>query len=425
VSVERSTAARRAFVAILVAAALLRVVFSGWVVGFGAMTKGDEADYHAIATQFASGNGFSNPDGTPTARRPPAYPTFLAALYVVFGPDPVAGRIAQVILGVIIVALTASIARRLFDEKVALVAAAFAALNPFLAFISGYLLTENLYLVLLLSALRLAPDPRRAAGVPLRRACAVAALLAGATLTRPTGMPVFEWILAATLLFGAAAWRARLLRVLAMAAVFTIVVMPWHARNRAVMGGWVLTTHGGITFYQGNNHKVADIPSWRGGVAPLESLPRFDELASMGEVARDRMAWQMGREYLRYQWREIPGLVKWKLIRFWRLRSDMGLSGIRSGWWWSKESALGRLAANVDVGFVYALVAIPLFVAGLWFTRRRWRELLFLYGLVIVHTTVAVVFFGSLRSRLPVEPVICIFAAAATMAAVTAIRRLR
>jgi hypothetical protein len=72
---------------------------------------------------------------------------------------------------------------------------------------------------------------------------------------------------------------------------------------------------------------------------------------------------------------------------------------------------------------VYALVAMPLFAAGLWITRRRWRELAFLYGIVLVHTAVAMAFFGSLRGRLPVEPVIAMFAGAAAVAAASGLRR--
>jgi uncharacterized membrane protein YhaH (DUF805 family) len=121
----------------------------------------------------------------------------------------------------------------------------------------------------------------------------------------------------------------------------------------------------------------------------------------------------MGREYLRANPGDIPTLVAWKLARFWRLKSDMGLSGIRSGWWFSNQSALGRIAASLDVGMVYAVVALSLFVAGLIVTWRRWRDLLFAYGMILVHTAVAVVFFGSLRTRIPVEPVICVFAGAA------------
>jgi len=412
VTQARGTAARRAFFAILFAAALLRVVFAGWVVGFATEPKGDEADYHGIATRLALGQGFVEPDGGPTARRPPMYPSLLAALYAATDPDPVAGRVVQVILGVVVVALTAAVARRLFGPGVALAAAGFAALNPFLAFISGYLLTENLYMVLVLGALWIAPDPRGLLSEP-RRALAPAALLGAAALTRPTGLPVFEWTLAAALLLATVPWRVRAVRVLAMAAAFAMIMLPWLARNAAVMGGWTLTTHGGITFYQGNNEKVAQTPSWRGGVAPLEALPRYDELMVLDDVARDRMAWHLGLAYLREHPRDVPELVTWKLVRFWRLRSDMGLSGIRSGWWWSRDSALGRLAADFDIGFVYALPTMTLFVAGLWLTRRRWRELALLYGIVVVHTAVAVVFFGSLRTRLPVEPVMCIFAGAA------------
>lgn len=417
----RSRGFQGALAAILIAAALSRFLFSGWVVGFGAMTKGDEADYHAIAAHLVAGEGFTSFEEVPTARRPPLYPLFLAGLYAVAGTDPVAGRVAQVLLGVAVVWLTVMVARRWFGGPVAVVAGAFAAVNPFLVFISGYLLTENLYLVLLLSAFVVAPGPGRALG--WKRASATGALLGLATLTRPTGVPMFEWVLAAVILFGGGAWRARA-RVAAVAVVaFVLVVLPWHARNARVVGGWVLTTHGGITFYQGNNGKVATIPQWRGGAAPLEALPRFDELVVMPELERDRLAWQLGRDYLREHPGEVPGLVGWKLARFWRLRSDMGLSGIRSGWWFDRESTPGRIAAGFDAGFVYAALALPLFAAGLVVTRRRWRDLLFPYGVVVVHTAVAAVFFGSLRTRIPVEPVICVFAAAALVPLLSRLRR--
>jgi hypothetical protein len=91
------------------------------------------------------------------------------------------------------------------------------------------------------------------------------------------------------------------------------------------------------------------------------------------------------------------------------------MSGVKSGWWWSKDSFLGRLATVFDVGFVYAIVVFPLFLAGIALTIYRWRELLFLYGVVVVHTAVALIFHGSIRGRIPVEPVIALFAGAAVM----------
>jgi hypothetical protein len=148
----------------------------------------------------------------------------------------------------------------------------------------------------------------------------------------------------------------------------------------------------------------------------LEVLPRFDELSRLDELSRDRLAWDLGRDYLRTHPGDVPGLVFWKMVRYWRLKSDMGLSGIKSGWWFDKNSTLGRFAADVDVGFVYALAVMPLFLVGVIVTARRWRDLALVYGVVVVHTAIAAVFFGSLRTRIPVEPVMCMLAAAAVVA---------
>jgi 4-amino-4-deoxy-L-arabinose transferase-like glycosyltransferase len=378
------------------------------------MTKGDEADYHAIATHLVDGHGFvANDQEGPTARRPPGYPVFLSLLYRVTGVNTAAGRIAQVILGVIVVWLTVLVARAWFGATAAVWAGWFAALNPFLIFLSGYLLTENLYLVFMLGALVVAATPQSVAHARPMRAAAVGALLALAALTRPSGLPMLEWALAATFLFGAAPWRSRTVAVVIAGAAFLAVMSPWLLRNARVVGAPVLTTHGGITFYQGNNEKIATTPQWRGGAAPLEVLPGYDRLAPLSELERDRAAWQLGREYLRTHPEQVPGLVLWKLIRCWRLKSDMGLSGIRSGWWFNNRSLLGKMAAQLDVGMIYAIVAMPLFLVGLWRTRRRWRDLLLAYGVILVHTAIAVVFFGSLRTRIPIEPVICVFAGAA------------
>jgi len=410
----------RALPTILIVAALLRFGFSVWVVGLHAMTRGDEADYHAIAMHVVEGRGFAAIEDAPTARRPPAYPAFLSLVYRVTGPDPAAGRVAQIVLGVALVWLTMRVARAWFGNSAQTWAGWLAALNPFLIFLSGYLLTENLYLVFMLAALLSAPTPASLCRAPLVRVSTMAILLGLATLARPSGLPMLEWILAAMLLFGAVPWKERIVRAGVAAAVFALVLTPWLVRNARVMGAPVLTTHGGITFYQGNNEKVATTPQWHGGVAPLEALPGYDRIKGMNEIERDREAWKLGREYLIAHPGKVPALVFWKLARCWRLRSDMGLSGIRSGWWFDNRSWPGKLASRLDVGMVYAVVALPLFLAGLWITRRRRRDLLFAYGVVVVHTAVAVIFFGSLRTRIPVEPMICIFAAATIVSVRTA-----
>jgi len=399
-----------ALILIIVAAGVFRLGFDSLVVGWGAEVRGDEVDYHGIATSLSQGDGYRI-DEHLTCRRPPLYPYLLALHYRVFGASPTTGRILQIVLGMLLVYLVYRVARRYFDGQVGLIAAAVAAANPFLIMISGYLLTENVYMILMLTALLVVPTPSRLNG-PLRAVLGAAALLAAATLARPTGLPVAIWTLAAGLIFGAGSLILRTRNGLFAAALFIALILPWSVRNQQVVGAWVgLTTHGGITFYQGNNHRVVDVVHYRGGVAPLAGLPHAQEIRGMSEVEREAFTRAKGLEFLRDNVRLIPRLAWWKFARFWRLRSDSGLSGVKSGWWWSKDTFLGKVASSFDVGFVYAVVAFPLFLAGIVLTRKRWRELLFLYGIVVAHTAVALVFFGSIRGRIPVEPVIAIFAA--------------
>ena len=409
-------------IAILVVAFAARLVFAGFVVGFHADTKGDATDYHLLGKHLASGDGYATVVGKPTGRRPPGLPFVLAGVYSVVGPNQAYARVLQVFLGVLVVWLVFLLGRRCFGETAGLLAAAFCAINPFLTFISGFVLTENLYMSCMLGAFLLALTPDELMG-GWRRSLAAIVLLVMATITRPTGMPLVIWVIACLVVFARAPWRTRLVRAAVVSGVVLVLVLPWCFRNQAVFGGWVgLTTHGGITFFQGNNPKVISIPDYRGGVAPLAALPRFAEWSRMSELDRDRFAWRLGREFVMVRWRDMPKVTWWKFQRFWRLKSDVGLSGIKSGWWFNRNTLLGRVAAEFDAGLIYASVAFPLFILGMWWTRRRWRDLLFLYGVVIVHTMIGLLFFGSIRGRIPIEPVIAIFASYDLIKLVGAVR---
>jgi hypothetical protein len=195
-----------------------------------------------------------------------------------------------------------------------------------------------------------------------------------------------------------------------LAAVFAVLA-PWAARNEARFGKLILfTTHGGITFYQGNNRIAHDVPTYRGTVAPLEALPGWDDIKGMGEVAGDEEAWRLGKAFVRENPDLVPRMAAWKFMRFWRLAGDAPFSGVKSGWWWDKGSRFGSLASSLDVVFLFSVVVIPLFILGLMMTIKRSRSLVYLYGVILVHTATAVVFFGSLRARMGVEPVIAVFA---------------
>ena len=366
-------------VVIMVLAVAFRALFWLEVVGPGAPLRGDEFDYDAIARSLASGHGFSLTADKPTASRPPLYPILLAGVYRIVGVRAEAGKALQILLGGAIVLL-------------------------------AYLLAENIYNVLLLSFLVLFAGARVK---PLSYAVCVAGgiLLGLSSLARPNAFPFAMFAAGSFLFFGAGARGTRLAKSIVMLAAVFAVLAPWAARNEARFGKPVLfTTHGGITFYQGNNRVAYDVPTYRGTVAPLEALPGWDDIKGKGEVAGDAEAWRLGKAFVRENPDLLPRMAAWRFTRFWRLAGDAPFSGVKSGWWWDKGKRFGSLASSLDVVFLFSIVVIPLFILGLLMTIRRSRSLVYLYGVILVHTATAIVFFGSLRARMGVEPVLAVFA---------------
>ncbi len=402
-----------AFSVILVLALALRIVFCAAVVGFHAPIRGDEIDYHTLAVSLSEGEGFKGEWGRATARRPPLYPLLLSGAYLLFGPGYQVGRALQILLGVLVVALTYMLGKRLFSSGVSLLAAAIAAFNPFLIFISGYLLTENLYICLLLTVIILVVDFFKSPPNP-KRTLVFAGLLAGlCSLARPTAFIFSGFLCLVIIIWGRGGIRERIVKGAMFAAAVIIVIFPWSARNRAVLGETVIfTTHGGHTFYQGNNELVYREPRYRGGVAPLQALPEWDRIKDAGEVRADSLGWGLGLEFVKENPGKFMELAVSKFARTWRFRTDVGLSGVKSGWWWDKSRFLGRLASSFDAGLLFSVVIIPLFILGIVTSAGRYVIMTPLYGILLAHTLVAVIFFGSLRMRIPAEPVIALFAAA-------------
>ncbi len=410
--------------AILVAALAARLLFCVAVVGLDAWGWGDEPDYHRHAADIAAGRGFLTPAGEPTAARPPLYPIVLAGVYRLFGPSHAAGRILQIALGVTIVFLAYLVARKLFSDGAGLAAAAFAAVSPALVYLSALLMTENLAIVLLLLMLLLLAREIVSKEIVLPR-LALGGLLGGLScLTRPDSALFVLSVPAVALVLGRAPVRRRAAGAAVFVLVAAVTVFPWAARNRAVLGELVaFTTHGGITFYESNNIRIVEEPAFRGSVVlPRTAVPRWEELEPLGEVELDRKAWEMGRQFVREHADLMPRMMAWKFQRLWRFRSGLQMSGAEGAVRVAQGRSLGEIARGIDAGWVYSVVAIPLFLLGAAATARKWRVLALLYAVVVSHTLVALAFHGSLRARSPVEPVVAVFAGAAVAAILTRAR---
>jgi len=404
--------------AILVLALLLRVGFWFGVVGFDSSGGGDEPDYHRLATSVAAGEGLQSPLGEPTAARPPLYPIVLGGVYSLFGDDPDVARAFQVFLGVVVVFLVYVLMRRLATPGGALLAAFLAAANPALIYLSGLIMSEILYIIGLLCVLLLLVRDARSPRTPAStgRYAIVGALLGAAYLTRPQTLFFAAFVAGAVLWLRTLSWRARFARIAVLAASAAIVVSPWIVRNAVHFDALVpSTTHGGITFYESNNELIPTDPQFKGIVVlPRRAVPEWDELKDLPEVEYNRRAWEKGIDFVTSH----PGLSArmawWKFLRFWRFDAGIEvperfLVKLPGG----VEGGAARFFRSVDLGAVYWWVVVPLFLLGLaasWKARKRY---VLLYGVVISHTVVALIFHGSIRARSPVEPVVVILAAVA------------
>jgi 4-amino-4-deoxy-L-arabinose transferase-like glycosyltransferase len=160
---------RRALGAIVVVALAVRVVVIVATPHFRPID--DAADYDRYAVSLVQHGTFPTSQLTPgpTAFRAPLFPFALAGAYKLVGVGSpstrwAAGRVLEAILGAITVWLIALIAGRIWDRRLALIAASIAAVYPPLVLIGSSLMSESLFIPVTLAAVWAALVARDATG---------------------------------------------------------------------------------------------------------------------------------------------------------------------------------------------------------------------------------------------------------------------
>jgi 4-amino-4-deoxy-L-arabinose transferase-like glycosyltransferase len=396
------------------AAFALRVAYAWIAAGPDATPWSDALSYHTVAENLARGAGFSLGSGTgtyPTAFVPPVVPWLTSFVYRLTGPWFFGALLLQCALGALVPVALAGFAASLHGRAVGRLAGAIAAVDPLLVFFSGYLLTETAFTAALLAALLASAEWIKAPG--RRRAFGAGLLWGLATLTRPTALAlpavVAAWAWVPLGLAVNTRERARQLLVLALGVV--LAVAPWTLRNAAALGAFVpVTTGGGRALLDSNNPINWDDPARRGGaVSVIGEEPYASRFRGLSEPALDARARDEAFAFLAAHVRDWPAMAAAKLGRFWRLTAEGGGTGV----WQRPGSPFSALLARVDPLLVWSLAALPLALWGLARTLRSARRWFLALPLVVVcyFSALAVVFWGALRMRVPVEPLVALFAA--------------
>lgn len=357
----------------------------------------DASEYQHYALNLLAGRGFINNDtGLPTSRRPPLYPLFLAFIYYIFGVNYFAVRFIQSIISAFLCIVIYYIAKKAFDQKVALVSAAMLVFyQPHIYYLyfggPGFLLSETLFTLLLtLTIFFLSMSFSEHAYIDQKNIILAGFFLGLASLTRPE-VALFPLFLV-FLFLAKNKFQNRLIikKIALFSLVFILSILPWMIRNYLVQKAPVpLTTLGGYIFWSGNN------PTSRGGWG--RDFPKFDkidheQLSLLSEAKIDRLFYKAGIEFLIKNYKLIPKLFLKKLLVFWNIFNEFGSYNFYYG-----------------IIFMFALLNIIFLLSSKF---KCDMNCLLLVIVFIYFNFVALVFFGDPRYRYPIEPFIIIFASA-------------
>jgi hypothetical protein len=387
--------ARRVIIAAAAAGLVLRLAFGLLYWTHQPLTH-DEREYLALGQSLQDGNGLHYPPDheSGTAQRfgrAPGYPVFLATIGApgAATASPVRVKIAQSILGALVVWMIGTIALRAAGPRAGALAAGIAAVYPPLVWIPSFVFSEALYMpvalgsVMLLHGARVRADKERSARGGGAFTIAAGLLTGVGILIRP-GMLAFLPLVA--LWF---AVRGRWSLAVAFCVSAAAAVAPWTLRNAQEYGRFVLVaSEGGVTFWTGNH--------------PL-AIGEGD-LAANPQIKQAEIAFRSAH----------PGLTAEQLEPLY-YRDAFSNIAERPGWW------LGLLARKafytvVPIGPSYRLhstryqlgsvlpyvLLAPLALIGMVRLARRGGAATPLLLLALSVLLTAVIFFPQERFRIPV-----------------------
>ncbi len=384
-----------AFVSILLVAFILRLA---WVLVFQTAPGPDAASYDELGWRLATGQGYVNEDGSPTAFWPIGYPAWLATIYLIWGHSWLAAGVMNAVLGTVIVFLTYWLARQIVSTRQAVLAAAIIAFLPsYVVAYTSNLRNETLYAVFVLLALIATVHAVRS---PNWRTVIVLGVVIGlGAYVRPT-LLLFPFVIGVLFLIDSGLTSKRAISMTTLIVCVVIVtISPWTVRNYQAMDDFVLTaTNGGITFYVGN------------GPGATGKYRRVDKavFSDRSEMTVYREGFTKGIENI------LSDPVEWVTIlpvKVWYLwRSDISSMAPyllpkhhQSHLRWLRVLGQSYYTVIVLVALVGLCTSSPL---------RYWRQpsILLLVLTLVYWTLFHMMFHGQGRFHMPMVPVVVVLA---------------
>jgi hypothetical protein len=390
----------------------------------------DQHSYHALAVRLLAGHGFSFPAGwypftppaTPTAHWSFLQSLYLAGVYALFGPHPLAARLVTAVLGGILLPwMVYRLTRRVFSGgtlnnwqltidncqlltvKWAPLSAAFiAAVYPYFVLYGATLMTETFFICALLWSLErtlalagwLGPVGAGRGGF-LTAAVTLGLAWGVATLFRQSILP---WVPVAALWVAWVGWRrsvlGRAVGGLAVAlGILVLCVLPFTVRNYRVYGQFLLlNSNTGYALYSAQHPMHGtEFREFDAAPLPAELLP-----LGLNEAQWDRELLRRGIGFVVAE----PG--RYLLLSLSRVKDYFEF------WPTPDTTLLHNVGRSLSFG-----ILLPFAVVGVWLALRAKQgrgEVVFLLLFVGFYSLLHILTWAFPRYRLPVDAVLCVFA---------------
>jgi len=388
--------------------------------GLGRYLRLDPLYYHQWGERIARGDWI----GRDVFEMSPLYAYYLGALYRFFGEGAVLPKVIQAIVASLVCGLLVIAGRRAFGRVEGIIAGSLLALYGPSLFYDGQVMKTSFEISFATLATLAFFAASRREGTPAPRW-----LFAGGLLLGLTALMRENILVASPLFFLWAIWprlgsgvKARAAAGAALVLGTILPILPATIRNVAVARELVLITSlGGENFYTGNN----EVASGRYTPPPfVRPDPQYEHEDFRREAARRTGRPLTRREASDFWYREGLRFIASHPLRF------IWLLGDKLAVFWNDFERPDNFSFYNFRKFSSLLAAplphlawiAPLGLLGIGLAFRRWGDLLPFLVTLAAFVLSALIFFTQARYRMPVIPILCLFAAHAVTSLIAAVR---
>jgi tetratricopeptide (TPR) repeat protein len=397
----------------------------------------DSGWHYAWAQELARGHWL----GTEAFYRAPLYPYLLGVWMSVFGDHLLPIRLIQAVIGALSAGLVSLLGWRLFGRRIALTAGFVWALWGPMIYYETELLIPVLIVPLNLLALWLAVGWQRDRNRRLWPWLLVGGILGISAIARPNiliAVPAFlwmAWLVSRTKGGETMTLGSRLKPLIAIVIGVIIPIVPVTVRNYAVSDDFVpIAYQGGINLYIGNNPEADGLTMMMPEVL-LDPTVGWDEfVGTTDSIARTEAAADLSPSEISSHWtsKALGYMIKnpGATIGRWLKKIFYLFNGFEAGdqtdiYAFTRFSNVLHLLIHKRPFYIpFGLIA-PFALVGMVFAWRWSERTRPLIVFVVLYSLSVILFLATARHRLPIMPLLVIFAAMALWLLVGAWRQRR